>query len=154
MVSPWHEIAAATANNNGGWTDHNQQPPAAVTSYEDHQMVDQWPHQHHHNVNSIDTAAANLFTTTCSTWPTSIHDQSGIPSSSSFMKSDINLATTSNVNVNVNNNHHHNQGGWMPSLTEQQFMQTEMGNTGWTPPPQTGGGSGWDPLLYVSSVLG
>ncbi|CAN0840758.1 Ethylene-responsive transcription factor ERN1 [Linum grandiflorum] len=147
VVSPWHEIAAAAATNNGEWTDHNQQPPPVVTSYEHHQMVE-WPQQHHHNVNSIDTAtAANLFTTTCSTWP-SIHDQSGIPSSS-FM----NLTTTSNA-VSNNNNNHHNQGGWTPSLTEQQFMQTEMGNTGWTPPPQTGGGSAWDPLLYVSSVLG
>ncbi|CAN1779448.1 hypothetical protein LINPERHAP1_LOCUS14747, partial [Linum perenne] len=153
IVSPWHEIAAATANN-GEWTGqhhHHHQEQPLFDQQQHHQMV--WPQQqqHHHNVTSVDTPAANFFSTTetCSAWP-SIHDQSGIPSSSSFMNSGVDIATVSH-----NHHHHHHQGGWTPSLTEQQFMQTDMiSNTGWTPPPQTGGGSSWDPLLYVSSVLG
>ncbi|CAI0441867.1 unnamed protein product [Linum tenue] len=136
----------------GAWSGQLQHPEFSAGYNGHHQMA--WapqPDDNHHHQNAV----ANLFdgssssgATTSSSW--SLHDQSGNFRASSFSSSgmDVTMANGNNHGVRFMD------CDLRSSSTEHQFMHCDLNNNGWTPPPAGAGGSSWDPLLYMSSVLG
>ncbi|CAI0408955.1 unnamed protein product [Linum tenue] len=173
-----HEFPAAATSYHG---DHQMAwPPASQLNNNHHQHLQQVSADM--VVNNLFDGSSSSGATTSSSW--SLHDQSSnFRSSSAYSGPGMDVSTVNGNYTTHGNNldrtralelgmgmdhhpHHHqdhhqhqNPAVWTAPSSEHQFMHYDLNNnnnnsTGWTPPPTGAGGSSWDPLLYVSSVLG
>ncbi|CAL1386643.1 unnamed protein product [Linum trigynum] len=153
MSSQWQQ------SPNGAWSGQLHHPEFSAGYSGHHQMA--WaPQLDNQNTvaNLFDGSSSSGAATTSSSW--SVHDQSTQFRASSFSSSGMDVTMVANGN---NHGVRFMDCDLRSSSTEHQFMHCDLNNnnnnnnnntTGWTPPPAGAGGSSWDPLLYMSSVLG
>ncbi|CAL1373745.1 unnamed protein product [Linum trigynum] len=176
-----HEFPAAATSYHG---DHQMAwPPASQLNNNHHQQHLQQVSADM-VVNNLFDGSSSSGATTSSSWSlhdqssnfrsSSAYSGAGMDVSTAngnYTTHGNNLDRTRALELGMGMDHHHhhhqhqhqnqNPDVWTAPSSEHQFMHYDLNNnnnnnnsTGWTPPPTGAGGSSWDPLLYVSSVLG